>query len=314
VAGMAPLLLDSLPLIVLSRVLVGAATAMIVTTCTVLIGDNFAGLRRARYLALQPVVTTIAGVSGLSVGNALSTVSWRAPYIVFAVGMVLLPFMTEPQSAARVVVRRQTGPGPRPPSLAPFLLLTVVASAIVSLPLVQTWTLVEQSGVVSGGMIAAVGALSGLAMVAGGIAGREVIDAPPGRALGVGFAVAALGFGFIGVSRGAPGIIIGEIVVAGLMLAGFGSGVLLPVLLVRTVGAVDYGQRGHGVGMWQAAYFGGQFVTPLAFTAISDAAGGPFAGLGAVAVLCLATAVVVAAAARRPRRWQRPAPQPGRAA
>src|SRR4051794_38394130 len=71
VAGMAPLVLDSLPAIIGSRLLVGVATAIVTNTCTVLIGDYFTGRDRARFLALQTVANSTAAMLGLAVGGAL---------------------------------------------------------------------------------------------------------------------------------------------------------------------------------------------------------------------------------------------------
>src|SRR4051812_6342748 len=58
--GTAPLWLDSLPLIVASRVLVGLTEAAIMTCCTTLLADYFHGRQREKYLGLQVVFTTVA--------------------------------------------------------------------------------------------------------------------------------------------------------------------------------------------------------------------------------------------------------------
>jgi MFS family permease len=69
--------LNSLPLIVASRVGVGITEAAIMTCCTTLLADYFSGARRARILGLQVVFTTVAATTFFGLGGALGNRSWR---------------------------------------------------------------------------------------------------------------------------------------------------------------------------------------------------------------------------------------------
>ncbi|MEV6488255.1 MFS transporter [Actinoplanes sp. NPDC051633] len=316
-AGMAPLVLDSLPSIIGSRLLVGVATAIVTTTCTVLIGDSFTGQRRARFLALQTVANTVAAMVGLGVGGALGDISWRAPFAFFAIGVVLLPVMALIRPPARDEVIRAEADAWQVRSrswlsLVPIVLLTAVAAVVVSLPVFETSTLLEESGVTSTGLIGAISALNGFATVVGAIVVREVVDAPAGRLLAVGFGLAALGYGIVASSTSLDGIVIGVVVIVGLMVANFGGGVLLPTLLIWGTRDLTYDRRGRGTGLWHTGFFGGQFATPILFDTLSDRSGSPFTTLGMTAVLCLAIAIGAGVAGPRRRdRWQpaRPAPR-----
>ncbi|WP_210551651.1 MFS transporter [Streptomyces scabiei] len=84
------------------------------------------------------------------------------------------------------------------------------------------------------------------------------------------------------------------VVVAGSMITGFSTGLLLPTLLVWAVHRLSYAQRGRGTGWWGGSLTLGQFFCPLIVAALSAAAGGlrpALAALTAVAVL-LAAAVL----------------------
>jgi MFS family permease len=81
VVGTAPLYLDSLQTIIGSRVLLGICEAAIMTCCTTLIGDYWAGAQRARYLGLQTLVAAISATVFLAVGGVLGTSGWRTPSV-----------------------------------------------------------------------------------------------------------------------------------------------------------------------------------------------------------------------------------------
>ncbi|MFC9492385.1 MFS transporter, partial [Streptomyces hydrogenans] len=101
--GTAPLWLDSLPAILVSRVLVGVAEAAIMTACTTLIGDYYSGELRDRYLALQTMCASASATLFFVLGGVLGAADWRAPFWLYAVGLLLAPVM------ARVL------PAPLPP-------------------------------------------------------------------------------------------------------------------------------------------------------------------------------------------------------
>jgi MFS family permease len=318
VAGMAPLVLDTLPAIIGSRLLVGVATAIVTNTCTVLIGDYFSGRQRARFLALQTVANSTAAMVGLAVGGALGNIGWRAPFAVFAIGLVLLPAMALVPPLRREVVTRaeaaEPAAFPQPLlSLLPIALVTAVAAVVVSLPVFETATLMEESGVTSAGLIGIISALNSFATVVGAIVVREVVDAPTGRLLAIGFSLAALGYGIVASSKTLDGVVVGVVVILGLMVANFGGGFLLPTLLTWGTRDLTYGIRGRGTGLWHAGFFAGQFATPILFEAINGRSGSPFATLGMGAAFCLAMAIGTGIAAPRRRdRWRMGPPPPPR--
>ncbi|MGI5459131.1 MFS transporter [Streptomyces sp. CA-249302] len=93
VFGTAPLWLDSFDALLISRALLGAAEACIITSCTTLLGDFYGGRARDRYLALQTVCATTAATVFLILGGAMGDTDWRAPVRLYAVGLLLAPAM-----------------------------------------------------------------------------------------------------------------------------------------------------------------------------------------------------------------------------
>ena len=70
-AGTAPALLDSIPLIIATRFVVGVSEAVIMTCCTTLVGDYFSGAVRERWLSYQSAVVAVGATMLFVIGGAL---------------------------------------------------------------------------------------------------------------------------------------------------------------------------------------------------------------------------------------------------
>nr|WP_253926606.1 MFS transporter [Dickeya dadantii] len=105
VTGMLPALLDDLGSIVLSRLVFGCAEATIMTCCTTLIADYWHGQERGRFVNLQVVSIGIVGALFFVIGGALGEHSWRLPFYLYLLPLLLVPAMIgvlwEPQVKPR---------------------------------------------------------------------------------------------------------------------------------------------------------------------------------------------------------------------
>jgi len=93
VTGASGFFLDSLFEILVSRALFGVAVAGIMTTSVTLIGDYFEGPKRDRMLGLQGAFSTFGGVMFLVVGGLLADLRWDAPFLIYLLAFVVLPFV-----------------------------------------------------------------------------------------------------------------------------------------------------------------------------------------------------------------------------
>lgn len=93
VAGLAPLWLQTLGQILLSRAFVGVAEAAIMMAGSTLIADYFTGGARDKWYALQTGTTTLVSVVVLAAAGMLGEMSWRMPFWVYTLPLVLLPFV-----------------------------------------------------------------------------------------------------------------------------------------------------------------------------------------------------------------------------
>ncbi|GAB2756899.1 MFS transporter [Streptomyces bullii] len=290
VFGTAPLYLESLGAIIVSRALVGVAEAAIMTCCTTLIGDYYSGHRRVRYLALQTMCASASATAFFVIGGAVGAAGWRVPFWVYAVSLLLAPVMAAalPTPAARVAADDKPAEPRRPfpwRPLAGICVLTFFGAMVFYTVPVEMSYLLDDLGVDSTGVIGLATAVASAATVGGAVVFARSKRSPDPMLPAV-LAVCAAGFGVMYLAGDAPLLVVGAVVNC------VGTGLLLPALLTSAMSRLAFEDRGRGTGLWTAAFFGGEFVCPLVLLAVESVVGSL---AGAVGVLGLATALVAAA-------------------
>jgi len=90
-AGVAPVFLNSLYAIILSRVGVGICEAVVMTVSTTMISDYFKGRARERWLASQTAVASISALGIIYLGGQLGAAfGWRGPFYLYLYSWVLV--------------------------------------------------------------------------------------------------------------------------------------------------------------------------------------------------------------------------------
>ncbi len=303
IVGTAPLWLDSLPAIIASRALVGVAESAIMTCCTTLIGDYWSGRQREKYLALQAICSAVSATAFFALGGAAGSAGWRAPFWAYAVGLLLAPLLATMLRPAG----RRTGTATAPAAPAPFgpLLRRLLApcaltffGAIVfyTIP-VETSFLLKDLGTEAPATIGLCTAIASAATVAGAAAFTRLTHRAE-RLLPATLALCATGFAIIALADSVPVLVVGAVVNC------LGTGMLLPTLINRTLALLTPANRGRGTGLWNTAFFLGEFVCPLLLLAAAEPAGDL---AGAVGILAIATLAIAAALAlTRSRRSELP--------
>jgi len=283
VFGTAPLYLDSLGAILVSRVLVGLCEGAIMTCCTTLIGDYWSGARRARYLGLQTLVATLSATVFLALGGILGASGWRTPFWLYAVAAPLaIPMalkLWQPTSNGKPSKHLVRLPWRQ---LAAPCLVTLFGGVVFYALIVELSYVLTGVGVAATGTIGAISAIMSLATAAGAIAFSRLSGKTPRVLLPVEFGLSAAGLLLV-FATVSP-----VVITVGAVFTGFGTGMLLPTLLTWAVNRLTFDQRGRGTGLWTGTLFLGEFVCPLALAAIGAGAGGL---QGALAVLGIASAL-----------------------
>jgi MFS family permease len=296
-AGSSGLVLDSLEAILVGRALLGVAVAAIMTTATTLVADYMAGEKRARFMGWQASAMAGGGMVYLLAGGLLADLSWRLPFALYLVALLLLPLawwrLPEPASGTGAAVAQE----PEPQAPVPYRLLAVVyALALFGLvsfymvPVQLPFLLEEALGLGPSASGLAISVSTLVSALVSLVYGRV-------RARLSATAVAALVFFFIGAGY----LVIGGAsslaqVMVGLAVGGCGPGLMLPNFNLWLTTEVPEAARGRALGGLTTAVFLGQFLSPVVAQPAARALGlsGSFTAVGLVlAVLAPALALAL---------------------
>jgi MFS family permease len=276
--GTLPLWLDSLQAIVLSRAGIGVAEAAIMTCCTALMGDYYSGGRRERLFALQMVATSLSAVLFMAIGGQLGQDSWRTPFALYAVGLVLLPLMALWLWEPRALVAAEAAQSRLPwRGLLPLLVLALLAGMSLFIVPVQAGYLLNLLGVDAPQQIGMTMGGNQVGVVLGALSFKLIGRARPSWLLLLAFVLAGSG-GLLMAGADSHGL-----VSLAVFINGLGIGLMLPTLITRIMAQVDFSQRGRASGLFTSAIFAGEFVSPL--VVLTMTAGVPSALPTALAVI-----------------------------
>ncbi|WP_033570892.1 MFS transporter [Dickeya undicola] len=263
VTGMLPALLDSLSSIVFSRLVFGACEAAIMTCCSTLIADYWRGPERSRFVNLQVVSIGVVGAIFFIVGGALGEHSWRMPFYLYLLPLLLVPFMMK-------ILWEPTAQDHRehhaPSAAQPINVMTLLANYVLVfggmvlafvVP-VQTPTLLVHSGVTSSTLI---GLSAGLGLLAS-LVGSLLWPLLRSRFGITGVNVLLLTLAGIGLWLLVHATDYQQILVA-VFIHGVGIGMLVPNTMLPVMNALSEKHRGKGVGLFTGCLYVGQFVSPL---------------------------------------------------
>lgn len=309
VVGMAPLYLTDLTHILISRVGVGIAEALIYVLSTTLIGDYFSGAARDKWLAGQAAFASMSALLFFNLGGILGEGSWRTPFWVYGSALVMfvlvLIFTWEPQSDAHPDETAEAPPHNASWAGFPWARMALIA-AITIYGSVFFYTVQIQA---SGGLVALgltsparIGFLTSIASVGVPLGTFIYSRVAPGRAVSVlllaEFALLAAGFMLMGRTGTVPGFLIGCFVNQ------LGAGMLLPTLLVWSMSILKFEFRSRGTGFWQSSFALGQWLSPVVVTWFTLHGGGLMMAFQMLSIMAAAGAVVAIVAARTGRKAQ----------
>lgn len=278
--GVAPVFLTDLTHILISRVGVGVAEALIYVLSTTMIGDYYSGAARDRWLAGQTAFASVSALVFFNVGGVLGEAGWRVPFWVYGSAMVMfvlvLRYTWEPLGEPVAEKAEAVERAPHNLSWAVFpwgKMAGIAAVTIYGAVFFYTVQIQTSAGLTELGLSSAarIGFLTSLASI--GVPLGTFIYSRIGR-IGVGklllaeFGLLAVGFMLMGRTGSVPGFL------AGCFINQLGAGMLLPTLLVWSMSILPFEVRGRGTGFWQSAFALGQWLSPLAVTFFAMRMGG----------------------------------------
>lgn len=303
--GIIPWFLDDLLQIIGARIALGIVEAIIMTVATVLIGDYFEGERREKWISLQVSAAAISAIVLIAASGALAeALGSRGPFLLYllaipaAIAVWLILF--EPA----VTQSRQEAEGQSFPfaAMLPLVLTTLFVGISFYTAIVQLGPILQISGDVPPIAIGLIGAVCNLAVGLGAFVFHKSGRQAGTGLLALGMVVSALGFAGASVSGSLA--MIGAFIV----LAYVGSGIMLPNMLTWTMTKLSPQMRGRGMGLWTGAFFLGQFLAPVAATAVTGLTGALATTLMVYAAALAVAAIVAMMVGRRSAPDTRGAP------
>ncbi|BAL93151.1 putative MFS transporter [Actinoplanes missouriensis 431] len=290
-AGTAGYLITNLGILIASRALLGAAVGGVMTAVSTVIADWFDGPERARFLGLQQASASLGGVVFLPLAGVLADVSWRSPFLLYAVAALILP-------AAALFLResaRRTGTASTTPAVSLATAGTsreipgvyaLAAAATVIFYMAPTqlpfWLTTFHTGTAMTGVVIAGSTLTGIVGALAFPRLRQRLQPATITALSIGL----LGAGW--AVAGTAGVL--AQLAVGVLIGGIGVGLVVPNLNTRLAEIASPAQRGRVLGGLVMAIFLGQFLSPLLMQPVVDA-------LGIAATFTYSGAVLLAGAA-----------------
>lgn len=275
--GVAPALLNDLYAIIAARIGVGICESIVITVSTTMIGDYFQGHTRERWMASQTAVASISALGIIYLGGALGAAyGWRGPFYLYLYSLVLalgvFAFVWEPP----IERAQDTGPlgadaahGEFPwARMIGICSLTLLASTCFYTVVTKNAEAMVSLGISDPSIIGKYTMLASIGVPLGTFIYWGASRLPINWLLLIDFTLLGTGFVLMGRATTPTAYAWGSFVNQ------VGCGIVLPTMLVWATRGLAYSIRGRGIGMWQAAFAIGQFLSGMAVTLLGKQLGG----------------------------------------
>jgi MFS family permease len=271
-SGSAGAWLDSLSAILVSRALLGVSVAGVMTVCITLIGDYYKGTERQRVMGMQNAFMAFGGVLFITTGGILADISWRAPFLIYAAALLLIPaiqlLIVEPERVVQSVDGQERNHGRSMTLMTTGLIISMAFFGMAMFYMIPVHIpfLLDRFGEMTSTRI-------GLALASFVLMGAVIslnfhhflrrMTYPAVYLLC--FFLLGAGYVLISFSGSYYQVFLGMIV------GGIGSGLLMPNSSIWLLSEAPEHLRGRISGMLTTAVFLGQFLSPVMTQPLVDA-------------------------------------------
>lgn len=303
--GIAPLYLNDLKMILLSRIGVGIAEALIMVLTTTMIGDYFKGASRDKWLAAQTATASISALIFFNLGGQLGAFGWRTPFWIYLSALVMMalvllftwePKEGDPTAEAEEAPHHASWKGFPWAKFIPVLVVTVYSSIFFYTVQIQASVGLTELGLADPARIGFLTSIASVGVPLGTFIYSRVGGSKPVMLLGIELLTLSLGFGIMAMAA-TPTLFL-----VGCFINQLGAGMLLPTLLVWAMSQLAFEVRGRGAGLWQSSLAAGQFLCPLVVTYFSKSFSGLFPAFAALSASAIVGAVVAGLFLMRPSK------------
>ncbi|PIQ48051.1 MAG: MFS transporter [Cytophagales bacterium CG12_big_fil_rev_8_21_14_0_65_40_12] len=266
IAGTSGLYLNTLGAIIVGRAFLGIAVGGIMTTAVALIGDYFEGNERQKFLGTQAGIMALSGTIFISSGGFLADISWRYPFLIYGLAALAIPmvliYLKEPDSSGRKLEKDEVKE--KIPKLAwTIYLISFLGMAVFYMMPVQIPFLIQEIDNV-GNMATGIALSASMLFAASMSFSYQKFKNRLTHYQIYGISFLIMGLGYMAVSFATSY----AWVYPGLLLAGLGSGLVMPNSNLCLVTLASPKVRGRVLGLLTTFIFLGQFASPLMFQPI----------------------------------------------
>lgn len=293
--GTVPVVISSLPAIIVSRVLLGITEAVIYTNVNALMGDYFRGEIRRKWLAYQNAIGSLLATVLIIVGGVLGSISWRGPFsmyllalpMFFAALVLTWEPVPQPESPDPGTDARKAASAAALPWRTMLLVcaVTLVSAVVFFLQPLQTGVVMNAIGSGRPDVIGIVSAGTGFALPLGAWLFGRSTRMRFGQFLTLAYALFAVGLYILGSAGHLGGVILGA------CIAQFACGITFPLLNTWCQSKLEFEVRARGMGMWISTFFIGQFLSTSTVAVLTETAGGIGGVMRWAGVFCVPVAV-----------------------
>lgn len=272
VLGVIPAFINSLYWVLATRLPVGFAEAGISVTQNALLGDYFSGQTRQRWLGVLSVSNPILAALLVLAGGALGSLSWHGPFLLYLLGAPMiawtLAWLPEPKRIDPRVSSPALGEDAFPWRDSGIVGATTLGMAILYyVNAIQLGRVFAAHGIGSPAAISVYVIAASVGTIMGGVVFPRISGLPArNRFMAVLLAYAA-GFVGLGLAPTAVTALVAAVV------ASFGNGMAIPVMIGWSLERFGAERRGRGMGTWVACFFAGSFFSPPFVSAVQTFSG-----------------------------------------
>lgn len=255
--------LPSLELLLIFRLLLGAGVGLVMPISMSLINDYFTGDERTKMMGYNSAFSNFGGILTMMLAGYLATFSWRVPFNVYLMGIVImaLVFFYLPKNK----VQKQTKQEPK----------VGIPLAVYGYALAMGWIMLAYYSVATNmalfleqnnlGGTALAGSVISFTTIGGMFTSLSLVRLEklfkrfiiPIMLLGMGIAFTILTF---------TNLI--PLVIIGVCFIGFGQGALFPIIMIKVIDKVAPHQSDRAVAISSSFIFLGQFSSPIVLDGI----------------------------------------------
>ena len=298
IGGATPFFLQSFLQVLAGRVLLGIAEAFVMAIGNALLADYFSPAERNKWLVVQGIVGPILATGLLALSGQLAARGWQWPFLTYSATVPILLFawfcIFEPERQTQAAVLEAVQSTPFPYAIvAGLCAVTLFTAVLYFVEPIQFSLVLHEIGVSDQALIGRISAVASIAVPLGAFLFRYSVRIAFPLQLGAILVLMGLGLLGIGLLRDY------HWTAAAALLQQTAAGMTVPTLVAWALSRLPAEHRGGGMGVWAAAFFVGQFVSPFAVSVLRGISGGLLHAVTASGGICLVAAFVCVFVKRR---------------